>query len=63
MPQANLVRITPMEATTVVIITAGIVGVMFNVGSFSHLVPSLFGFVPGSLALKLLDPNSALTDP
>ena len=63
MPQANMVRINPIEATTVVIIPAGIVGVMFNLGSFSHLVPSLFGFVSGSHALQLLDPKSALTDP
>ena len=60
MPQANVVRINPMEATTDKIIPAGM---MFNLGSFSHLVPSLFGFVSGSHALQLLDPNSALTDP
>ena len=63
MPQANVVRINPMEATTDKIIPAGMMGVMFNLGSFSHLVPSLFGFVSGSHALQLLDPNSALTDP
>ena len=63
MPQANVVRINPMEATTDKIIPAGMMGVMFNLGSFSHLVPSLFGFVSGSHALQLLDPKSALTDP
>ena len=62
MPQAKMVRINPMEATTVVINPAGIVGVMFSLGSFSHLLPSLLGFVSGSHALQLLDPNSALTD-
>ena len=63
MRQTNMVRMNPMEATTVRVIPPAVVRLMFTIGNFSHLVPSLFGLVSGSHAVQLLDPISALMVP
>ena len=63
MQQTNMVRMNPMEATTVRVIPPALVRLMFTMGNFSHRVPSLFGLVSGSHAVQLVDPISALMVP
>ena len=65
MPQTNNVRINPMEAINYYYGNprGGFESVIFEMGCFSHLVPSLLDAVSGSHAVQPVDPISVLMVP